>query len=110
MNRMARNVLAQMKVSSTAKTTMEMHAHWRRRKIPMAVEIPQPLKPADRAAITMPIAARGNGGLAGPVAGGGAFSVPNSIAPPIARVARLPAMARTALARMAIHFLCMVAD
>src|ERR1035438_426226 len=80
---------------------MEMRAHWRRRKIPMAVQIPQPLKHAQMAAITMPIAFRGSGGTAGPVAGGGAFSVPNSIAPPIARVARLPAMARTALARMA---------
>src|ERR1019366_8653045 len=65
---------------------------------PIAASTPyKPAIPQRMASITMPIAARGNGGMAGPVAGGGAFSVPNSIAPPIARVARLPAMARTAL-------------
>src|ERR1035438_1771973 len=98
-----------MNVSSTAKIRMEMRAHPRRRKIAMAVQIPQPLKRANIEAIAIPIAAMENGGAAGPL-GGGASVMPNSIKPPNTRVARLPAMARPPLARIPIHFLAMIAD
>src|ERR1035438_5462486 len=98
-----------MNVSSTAKIRMEMRAHPRRRKIPTAVQIPQPLKRANIEAIAIPIAAMGNGGAAGP-RGGGVSVMLNSIKPPNTRVARLPAMARPPLARIPIHFLAMIAD
>src|ERR1035441_1374208 len=109
MTRMASPPPTPMKVSSTAKIRMETRAHPRRRKIPMAVQIPQPLKRANMAAITIPIAAMGNGAAAGSV-GGGANAMLNSIKPPNARVARLPAIARAPLARIPIHFLAMIAD
>src|ERR1035441_378277 len=98
-----------MNVSSTAKIRMEMRAHPRRRKIAMAVQIPQPLKRANIEAIAIPIAAMGNGGAAGPV-GGGASVMLTSIKPPSTRVARLPAMASPPLARIPIPFLAMIAD
>src|ERR1035438_4987891 len=60
-----------MNVSSTAKIRMEMRAHPRRRKIAMAVQIPQPLKRANIEAIAIPIAAMENGGAAGALGGGG---------------------------------------
>ena len=60
-------------------------------------------------AITIPIAAMGNGGAAG-AAGGGASAMLNSIRPPNARVARLPATAIQPLARIPIHFLAMIDD
>src|ERR1035438_6957235 len=85
-----------------------MRAYPRRRKTPMAVQIPQPLKRPNMAAITIPIAAMGNGAAAGSV-GGGASTMLNSIKPPKARVARLPAIATAPLARIPIHILAMIA-
>jgi hypothetical protein len=108
-NRMTRDALAPMKVSSAAKATIETRAHPRRRKIPTAVQIPQALKAMRIAAITLPIAARGNGGAAGPV-GGGFTTVPNRIKPAKVSVSRLPTIVRPALVRIPIQYLCMIAE
>ena len=101
-----RDAAAPTTASKTANTTIEMRAHPRRRKISIAVHMPQIAKPRYMAAATM-LKAGGKGGAPAPARDGNMVPASKS-ATAISNAIKLPMIETTALARIPIQSLCMI--